>query len=242
VRSSRVHRRVAGAAALAGVTFIGLACGPPPPPPTTTSTSTTTTSSSTTTTSIPPSPTGLVINEIDYDQVGTDTEEFVELENTSGGTLDLTGTDLVFVNGNNGAVYLTVPLGVVGLVAPGAYVVVGDAPVTSALPAGTASITLPGVDTIQNGAPDAVTILDTNHSSIIDSLSYEGSVLNAALPGFAGPVALDEGYPHTDPVGPVDSNVFTAALVRFPDGADTDDERTDWVLSSTPTPGATNFA
>ncbi len=242
MRSSRVHRSAAGAAALAAVTFIGLACAPPPPPPTTTTTTSTTTSSSTTTTSIPPSPIGLVINEIDYDQVGTDTAEFVELKNTSSSTLDLTGTDLVFVNGASSVVYRTVPLGGVGLVAPGAYVVVGDAPVTSALPAGTASITMPGFDNIQNGAPDAVTIVDNNHTSIIDSVSYEGSVLAAVLPGFVGTVSLDEGYPHTDPLGPSDSNVFEASLSRFPDGSDTNDERVDWVLSSTPTPGAVNFA
>jgi vibriolysin len=189
---------------------------------------------------VPPSPTGLVINEIDYDQVGTDSAEFVELENTSAGTLDLTGTDLVFVNGNNGAVYRTIDLGAVGSVAPGAYVVVGDPSVVAALPPGVASIEMTGVDNIQNGAPDAVTILDTNHTSILDSLSYEGSVLDAALPGFADPVVLDEGYPHSDPVGPVDSNVDPASLARVPDGSDTDDARVDWVLSSTPTPGAAN--
>src|SRR5262249_18720952 len=38
---------------------------------------------------------GLVINEVDYDQVGGDTAEFIEILNTTGAPIDLTGYHVI---------------------------------------------------------------------------------------------------------------------------------------------------
>ena len=68
----------------------------------------------------PPPPTStLVINEIDYDQVGADSDGFVEIANkgTSAATLD--GIALVLVNGGDGTEYARVAL--TGSLAAGGY-------------------------------------------------------------------------------------------------------------------------
>ena len=72
-----------------------------------------------------------VINEVDYDQPGTDTAEFVELYNPFATPVDLTGLALVFATGTN-ADYMRVPLS--GSLAAGAYLVIGVGG-TIALPA-----------------------------------------------------------------------------------------------------------
>ena len=46
--------------------------------------------------------TTVVINEVDYDQVGTDTAEFLELKNVSAAPINLDADSVEFVNGNAG--------------------------------------------------------------------------------------------------------------------------------------------
>ena len=65
----------------------------------------------------------LVVNEIDYDQPGTDTAEFVELRNVAATAVDLDAYTLQLVNGSTGATYLTFDLPAVAL-APGEHYVV----------------------------------------------------------------------------------------------------------------------
>ena len=48
----------------------------------------------------------MVLNEIDYDQVGADAGGFVELYNAGLGAADLDGLALVFVDGADGSEYL----------------------------------------------------------------------------------------------------------------------------------------
>ena len=54
----------------------------------------------------------LVINEIDYDQPGTDGAEFLELKNVSAGPVALGGHSVVLVNGTGGGAttYQTIAL------------------------------------------------------------------------------------------------------------------------------------
>ncbi|HSM81449.1 MAG TPA: hypothetical protein VLS96_07175, partial [Nodosilinea sp.] len=95
------------------------------------------------------------ITEIHYDNVGADTDEFVEITANAGA--DLSGYSLVFYNGNGGAVYGTVALsGVVSDQGNGRGTVVVDF-------AG-----------IQNGAPDGVALVDAE-GNVLEFLSYEGS-------------------------------------------------------------------
>jgi uncharacterized protein len=161
--------------------------------------------------------TTLVINEIDYDQPGTDTAEFLELRNVATAPVSLAGRSLQFVNGSNNQTYATVALPATEL-APGArFVVCGDA-------ANVRNCNLdvdPNSNLIQNGDPDAVALLDG--ATIVDAVSYGG-----AVPGFSEGTAgapRDAGTPQS--------------IARVPDGCDSDDNRTDFQLV-VPTPGASN--
>jgi imidazolonepropionase-like amidohydrolase len=175
----------------------------------------------------------LVINEVDYDQVGSDIGEFVEIFNGALTPVDLSTVVLVMVNGSNSREYARVALS--GMLAPGAYAVVANAGVT--LPAGVARFTI-GNDTLQNGAPDGVALISTASGTLIDALSYEGPMGAATITGVTGTVSLVEGTVLATTVA--DSNMTANSIARLPNGSDTDDAATDWRLSATPTPGAAN--
>src|ERR671919_1173898 len=117
------------------------------------------------------SSTTLVVNEIDYDQPGTDDAEFVEIKNVSGASVSLAGHSLRLVNGTGGgaSVYQTIDL-------PGTSLGPGDHFVVCANPAATANCDLdvtPETNLIQNGAPDAVAVAIVLGGTVVDSVSYE---------------------------------------------------------------------
>ena len=104
---------------------------PPPPPP-------------------PPPPTStLVINEIDYDQVGADTGRLRRDRQQGSSAATLDGIALVLVNGGDGAEYARVAL--TGSLAAGSYLQVDIE--------------------AQNGAPDGVALIDTA-SKALSTLSH----------------------------------------------------------------------
>jgi len=177
--------------------------------------------------------THLVINEIDYDQVGTDTAEFVEIFNPTPASIDLTGITLELVNGANGTVYATVDLSSEPALASGGYLVVADSAVN--VDSGATAMMSWTTNAIQNGAPDGVALVDTVNAAMVDALSYEGAMTSVAISGM-GTVSLVEGTPTTA----ADSNTVNGSLCRSPNGQDTDDAATDWKFCTTPTPGAVN--
>ena len=180
---------------------------------------------------------GVVINEIDYDNLGTDTAEFVELYNGSSAAISLTGFELAFVNGANNTVYTTVDLSSAGTIMPGQYLVVGATSVVSTVPAGTLTIDAGAVSNyIQNGAPDGMALVNTNNETLVDALSYEGAITMATIAGIPGTVSLVEGT--VLPTSVADSNTVQGSLCRMPNGADTNDAAADWSFCKTPTPGA----
>ena len=156
----------------------------------------------------------LVLNEIDYDQVGVDGGGFVELHNAGLGPADLEGLALVFVDGADGSEYLRRPLR--GTLAAGAYRVVAV--------------------NAQNGSPDGVALYDTRYQGVIDALSYEGAIERAFIGVFAH--TLVEGT--ALPADVADTNTVTGSRGRSPNGSDTDDSATDWTFSTTVTPGQAN--
>jgi hypothetical protein len=174
-----------------------------------------------------------MLNEVDYDNPGSDTREFVELYNGSAAAVDLAGMAVVFINGSGGAEYLRVALS--GTLPPGGFAVVGSAMVT--VPMGVPRFML-GTDAIQNGSPDGVALVDTRALTLIDALSYEGPIRMATIMGFPGAVDLVEGTALGTSVA--DSNTVEASLCRIPSGTDTDDAAMDWRLVTRPTPGAPN--
>ena len=165
----------------------------------------------------PPPPTGtakLVLNEVDYDQVGADTAGFVEIANTGDSAASLAGVALVLVNGGDGAEY-------------------GRRALTGTLAAG-ARLTV-DVDP-QNGEPDGLALVDTASGALLDALSYEGAITAATIGGAT--FNLVEGT--VLPAGVADSNTVDGTLARIPDGHDSDNAATDWAFTTTPTPGAPN--
>jgi Lamin Tail Domain/Putative Ig domain len=180
----------------------------------------------------------LVINEVDYDQPGTDAGEFVEIYNAGTMSFALSGKALVLVNGATGTTnqeYLHVDLSPASSLPAGGYLVVADQGVTVA-PGALALQFAAATNSIQNGNPDGVALIDTSGPTLIDALSYGGSITAATISGFPSPVSLVEG----SPAGATDSNTVAGSLIRSPNGADTDDAASDWVFASTPTPGAAN--
>jgi hypothetical protein len=166
----------------------------------------------------PPPPAGraLVINEIDYDQVGTDANGFVELRNNGDAAADLAGLALVLVDGADGLEYDREAL--TGTLAAGAHLAI-------AIEA-------------QNGAPDGVALVDTGSGALLDALSYEGAITAAQI-GTAT-VSLVEGT--VLPTSVADSNTVAGSLSRNPDGRDTNDAASDWVFTTTVTRGEANVA
>lgn len=173
---------------------------------------------------------GLVINEVDYDQPGTDSEEFIELYNPTPGAIDLNGIDLVLINGSTNQEYDRINLS--GNLAAGQFAVIGQAAVLANLPQNVLSFNSNAG--IQNGSPDGMALVQNN--TLIDALSYEGAITQAVITGFANPVNLVEG----NATAATDDNAGDGAIIRFPDGNDTGDDATDFKLSVNVTPGLPN--
>jgi len=161
----------------------------------------------------------VVINEIDYDQPGADTAEFIELYNNSSSNIALDSYSINLINGNDGSVYHSIDLTGFSMAGNSYFVVCDSASqVANCNDAFTSSS-----GWFQNGAPDAIALLD--NGNIVDSLSYEGDVASAS-----------EGSATTL----VDSGTVTTSLSRFPNGVDTNDNLTDFQLGCI-TPGTANI-
>ena len=170
----------------------------------------------------------VVINEIDYDQVGLDTAEFIELKNTSGGVVNLDNYTVQLVNGNAGgaAVYDTIDLPNVNLAAGDYYVICANVAtvVNCDLDDG------PDTDFIQNGSPDAVGLRLSG--VLVDAVSYEGNT--------GAPYTETTGVPNV--AASSDSNaVAFIGLSRFPDGVDTNNNSADLSIRCI-TPGVANIS
>ncbi|MBL7954706.1 MAG: lamin tail domain-containing protein [Flavobacteriales bacterium] len=157
----------------------------------------------------------LVVNEVDYDQPSTDTQEFIELKNVGAFPVSLDGLELLMINGSGDAQYLAVALSNVTLAA-GDYYVVGSASVPNVDQTAFTS------NSLQNGNPDGI-ILRTTGGIIIDQMSYGGSM------------STTEGTGTTTDLG----GVAGVSISRVPDGNDTDDNSLDFIRGCA-TPGVAN--
>lgn len=163
----------------------------------------------------PPPPAGqskLVINEVDYDQVGTDADGFVEIHNADEAAADLSNVDLVAVNGGDSAEYAREQL--TGTLAAGGHLAIAIE--------------------LQNGAPDGLALIEG--ATLLDALSYEGAITAATIGGQT--YNLVEGT--VLPASVEDSNAVAGSLIRNPDGKDTNDAAADWAFTTTITRGAAN--
>ena len=163
---------------------------------------------------------GIVINEVNYDDGGTDTFEFVELYNGSAAAINLDDLTLTMVNGSTTTTYRTVDLPNISLAASDYYVICGNSSVVPNCDL----VVSPSTNLIQNGAPDAMALeLGTAQC---DALSYEGSVT---------------GYVETSGAGLEDNaGNYYQSLNRYPDGKDNDSNNVDFIQSCA-SPGLANL-
>jgi len=178
----------------------------------------------------------LVINEVDYDQPGSDTLEFIEIHNPGTSDRSLVGITVSFINGATSSAYASIDLSSATVLPAGGYLVIHSITMTVLPPAISFPFPAPQ-DNVQNGAPDGIAIIDVGAGLVLDALSYEGSISAAIIPLLPVPVSLVEGTA----TAAADDNVTAGlVLIRSPNGADTDDAATDWTTATTPTPGSAN--
>ncbi|NAS30602.1 T9SS type A sorting domain-containing protein [Flavobacteriaceae bacterium R38] len=124
------------------------------------------------------------INEIHYDNAGTDENEGFEIAGPAG--TDLTGYTVVLYNGSNGLPYNTINLSGILTDSGNGF--------------GFSSQILP-TNGLQNGAPDGLALIDTGNN-VIQFLSYEG-VVNASGGPASGLSSTDIGVAESSstPIG-----------------------------------------
>lgn len=126
----------------------------------------------------PSDPGAVWVNELHYDNAGTDEGEFVEVAGVAG--TDLAGWRLVLYNGDGGAVYDDRALdGTIDNEADGL---------------GAVAFTYPP-NGIQNGSPDGLALVDPS-GAVVQFLSYEGVVVATDGPA-AGRTSTDIGVRET---------------------------------------------
>ncbi len=118
----------------------------------------------------------ILINEVDADQTSTDTAEFIELTDGGAGNTDLSGINIVLINGSNDSIYKVINLDGQTTSPTGYFVVCGNSETTENCDLDVS----PNSNLIQNGA-DAIAIIsgdftiDTPITSdnLIDALVYD---------------------------------------------------------------------
>ena len=162
----------------------------------------------------------IVINEVDYDQAGTDIAEFIELFNSGTSATSLDNYSVELINGTTSSSYRSIDLSGFNIDAGGYFVMCGDA--SQVANCDYSFTTTSGW--IQNGAPDAIGLYE--NSSLLDSLSYEG-VLSPFTEGDALTVS--------------DNNTDIVSIARILNGIDSNSNAADFQLGCI-TPGSSNIA
>ena len=162
----------------------------------------------------------VVINEIDYDQPGTDSAEFIELFNSGISAVSLDNFTVALINGVDSSSYRSIDLSGFNINASGFFVVCGDASLVANC--NYSFTTTSGW--FQNGAPDVIALYSNN--SLVDSFSYEGILL-----------PFTEG----DASSISDSNTDITSISRIIDGVDSNNNALDFQLGCI-TPGSSNIA
>jgi hypothetical protein len=125
----------------------------------------------------PPAASSYWINELHYDNVNKDADEFVEVAGPTGASLD--GWSVIGYNGADGSPYSTKSLS--GLILQGSGTV------------GVASVSFEG---LQNGMPDGVALVNAG-GAVMDFISYEGTVTGTSGPA-QGAVSVDIGVAESE--------------------------------------------
>jgi len=159
-----------------------------------------------------------VINELDYNNPGTDDREFVELYNPCTVPINLGGYSIIFVNGANGQIYGNFPLPAITIDPGEFFVICGNGFTTPNCDYDVS----PNTNLIQNGDPDAVALLFG--SAIADAVSYGGNT---------------NGYTEGSGDGLTDPPTALRGIGRYVDGVDTDQNNADFSVQCV-SPGEPN--
>ncbi len=162
----------------------------------------------------------IIINEIDYDQPGADTAEFIELFNTGSVNILLDNYSIELINGFNASVYRSINLSGFNMNANSYFVVCSNASLVANCDFSFTSTT----SWLQNGAPDAIALFDGG--DLLDSLSYEG-ILSPFTEGDALTIR--------------DNNTGILSISRIINGADSNNNFQDFAFGCL-TPGSANVA
>ena len=166
----------------------------------------------------------LIINEVDYDQPGGDTAEFIELFNTGTSPVVLDGYTIDLVNGSNGSAYSSFDLSGLSVSANGYLVLCDDMAAVA-----NCDIDVTSSGWIQNGGSDGDAVALLSGGTLVDSVVYEG------ISGFLAPYA--EGGSFTI----ADSNSIGMSIGRLPNGIDSNSNAIDFD-SACITPGSGNIS
>ncbi len=169
---------------------------------------------------------GLTINEINYDNDGTDNAEYVEIFHPGGG--DFTGYDLVLYNGSTRTEYRRVNLGVIP---SDGFLVIGYSSTPNV-----DIVWSVAADAIQNGAPDGMAIVQ-HGIRVVEFISYEGTFI-AANNEANGMQSIDIGVVDIDP----DDRTGEVVLQRFPDGTGPWFQTTDGIDAGVYADGTPGYA
>lgn len=180
----------------------------------------------------------VVINEVDADQTGTDSAEFVELYDGGVGSTDLTGYVLVFFNGSDNETYNsgTTSYDLDGLSTDAnGFFLIGNVP--------GADLAFDGADNqIQNGADAVALYLDDattfpNNTAVTATNLVDAVVYDTNDPDATGLLTvLTPGQPQINEGA--NGNNTTESIARKPDGGTA--LNTSTYLAGPPTPGAPN--
>jgi len=181
-----------------------------------------------------PPVTDLLINEIDYDQAGTDPAEFVEIVNVGSSTIDMSRFVLLMFNGSAtpATSYAPSPIPLTGSLAGGQRLVVAGPML--AVGGGALVVRLPADSVIMNGDPDGVCVWDTLRLECVSAFSYGGGIMMATHMGRT--FSLVTGTATTVR----DSATAVRSLCRTPDLARSGNDAVDWAQCATPSPGTPN--
>lgn len=157
------------------------------------------------------------INEIHYDHVGTDTNEYFEIAGPAG--LNLTNYTVYLYNGSGGAVYGTNTL------------LSGTIPNEGGSGFGAVVFRYPTQNSLQNGSPDGIALAENSSGKLVEFLSYEG-----AMTGVGGPA---DGVVSTD-IGVEESNTTPVDFSLQRVGTATLASAFTWIGPQLGSPGSLN--
>lgn len=185
-----------------------------------------------------PPPTGLVINEILYDNygAGSDVGEFIELYNSTASTIDISNFQLILV-GANGVSYAPGPISIPAstFLAPGQYYVIGNATTINAAHSGAVNLNFDLNNLVSDGSPAAVVLRDS-FGQRVDSLCYRADATMTAGADFAHATAEGGvGRSTSRPLG----TAGNSTIGRLPNGVDTGSNLRDFEFI-VPSPGSAN--